>query len=97
MRVDRSLFFASKSARKFQEYYVFTQIGAMPPLSREELQQRIPRRPLLQVQVAGQRRQTRVSRDRHNLPQGQPRVVEMGGQRFTSGEAPPTPKSAAWR
>ena len=33
-----------------------------------------------------------MSRNRHDLPQGHPRIIEMGGQRFTSGEASPTPK-----
>ncbi len=52
----------------------------MPTLPPKEPQQRIPRRPLLQVQVAGQRRQTSVPRNRHNLPQGHPRIIKMSGQ-----------------
>ena len=55
----------------------------------KEPQQCIPRRPLLQVQVAGQRRQTSVSQNRHNLPQGHPRIIEMGGQYLQLRDRPP--------
>ena len=56
-----------------------------PLLPPKEPQQSIPRRPLLQVQITGQRRQTRVSRNRHNLPQGHLRTIEMGSQRLLKG------------
>lgn len=41
-------------------------------ISCKEPQQCIPRRPLLQVQVAGQRHQASVAGNRHNLTQGHP-------------------------